>query len=355
MSIKNELKKIYAGKKVFLTGHTGFKGSWLTLILQELGAEVFGYSLAPNTNPSHYELLKLELNETIADIRDLQALKTSLSSFAPDIVFHLAAQPLVIASYENPVETYETNVMGTINLLEACRSNQNIKAIVNITTDKVYKNQEWHWPYREDDVLGGHDPYSNSKSCSELVTDSFQKSFFSLSEYKKSHQCLIATARGGNVIGGGDWAANRIIPDIIKSITTSSPLEIRSPHSIRPWQHVLEPLYGYLLLGSSLLKQKKDHAGAWNFGPEPKSFVSVQKLTQQVKEQWEKFDYKEGQEKQHESKILKLDSSKAIAELKWANIWDFERSVSETVNWYRAFYEEKRLITREQINSFLEE
>jgi CDP-glucose 4,6-dehydratase len=265
----------YQNKKVLVTGHTGFKGSWLIKWLEMLGAEVQGISLEPNTEPNHFTLIHSDIKSHILDIRDAEKLSKTIRSINPDIVFHLAAQPLVRESYEYPLETLQTNVMGTANVLNACRGLDNLKAILVVTTDKCYENKEWIWGYRESDPMGGYDPYSMSKGCAELVVSSFRRSYFNLDDYSKKHSTLLATARGGNVIGGGDWSKDRLIPDIIKSVVKQQSVMIRSPHSTRPWQHVLECLSGYLMLGQKLLQGEKAFAEAWNFGPPGDAEASV--------------------------------------------------------------------------------
>ena len=274
---------VYKGKKVLVTGHTGFKGSWLSLWLIKLGAKVIGYALEPPTNSNHFELLNLDMVSIIGDIRDRDRLNAIFKKYKPEVVFHLAAQPLVRYSYINPVETFETNVMGTINVFEACRITESVKAIVNITSDKCYENKEWIWGYRESDPLGGYDPYSASKGCAELVTSSYRKSFFNPEDYSKKHNTLLASARSGNVIGGGDWGKDRLIPDIVRAISKNEKLYIRNPKATRPWQHVLEPLSGYLFLGQMLLEGKTEFADAWNFGPNEGCHTDVETVVKKIK------------------------------------------------------------------------
>jgi CDP-glucose 4,6-dehydratase len=269
---------IYRNRKVLITGHTGFKGSWLCMLLHHSGAKVYGYALEPPTCPSLYEVAKIDelVNSHIADIRDYQTLLKVFSEIQPEIVIHMAAQPLVRNSYKNPVETYAINVMGTVNLLEAVRHTKSVRAVINVTTDKCYENREWIWGYRENDTIGGYDPYSNSKGCSELVTSSFRNSFFNPAEYGNTHQVALASARAGNVIGGGDWAEDRLIPDFIRAIEKNEKVIIRNPYAIRPWQHVLEPLSGYLMLGAKLYSEGIKYAEGWNFGPDDKDVKPVE-------------------------------------------------------------------------------
>ncbi len=261
--MENLFSSIYKNKTVLVTGHTGFKGSWLCFWLSKMGANVIGYSLEAPTNPNHIELLNLNIISVIGDIRDLEKLNNTFKMYKPDIVFHLAAQPLVRLSYENPIETYETNVIGTLKVFEACK-NAKIKAIVNITSDKAYENKEWIWGYRENDPMGGYDPYSSSKGCADLLTNSYRNSYFNIDDYKIKHNTLLASCRAGNVIGGGDWAEDRLITDIMISVSQNKKVSIRNPYATRPWQHVLEPLSGYLHIGQKLLEEKKSLLMAWN-------------------------------------------------------------------------------------------
>ncbi|GAV22603.1 CDP-glucose 4,6-dehydratase [Carboxydothermus pertinax] len=347
-------KNFWRGKKVFITGHTGFKGSWLTIWLLKLGAEVTGYALKPPTDPAMFEICNLgtRCNSILGDIRDYRFLNETIKEIEPEIIFHLAAQPIVREAYYNPLETYEVNVMGTANLLEAVRNNPSIKVLVNVTTDKVYENKEWPWGYRETDTICGVDPYSNSKSCSELVTFAYRKTYFEYPKIKK----YIATARAGNVIGGGDFAKDRIVPDCIKALFTNKKVIIRNPNAIRPWQHVLDPLYGYLLLAEKLYKEGDKFSGAWNFGPEEKDAKTVEFLTKTICKKLGKENFYEYDNKKNppESILLKLDISKAKHYLKWQPVWDFNVALEKTLEWYIAFYKKEEMysFTLKQINEF---
>ena len=349
--MKQLFNNVYQGKRVLLTGHTGFKGSWLYVWLQQLGAQVQGLALAPDTHPAHIELLNLYDETTIGNIIYSENVAAVFNSFQPDIVFHLAAQPLVRYSYQNPVATFQTNVIGTANVLEAARNTASVKAIVNITTDKVYENFEWGQAYKETDRLGGHDPYSTSKACAELVHESYRKSFL------KQANILSATARAGNVIGGGDWAADRLIPDIIRASTKSTITEIRNPDSVRPWQHVLDPLSGYLQLGMQLLQGNTEMEGSWNFGPALKDCISVRDVLNEMNNSWGAIQWKDVSlgEKVHEANLLRLDSTKAKEQLKWQPIWNVQQALNATANWYKAYYNNKELITAQQLEQFIED
>ena len=331
-------------KKVLITGHTGFKGSWLAIILEKLGAEVYGYALDPPTTPNLFKEAKINsfIHSTIGDIRNYPLLHKTIKSIQPEIVFHLAAQALVRESYKNPLETYSTNVMGTANLFEAIRQTQEVKAVVNITTDKCYENKEWLWGYRENEPMGGYDPYSNSKGCSELVTSSFRNSFFNTNKYKE-HGVAIATARAGNVIGGGDWAEDRLIPDFIRSIVKKEKLKIRSPYAIRPWQHVLEPLSGYLKLAEKLYTDGPDFAEAWNFGPEDFDAKNVEWIISTICELWGNgASYEIDTNPQpHEANYLKLDCSKAKSRLGWTPKWNIKTTLETIVQWNKDYLEGK--------------
>jgi len=342
-------KEFWYRKKVLITGHTGFKGSWLSVMLNSLGCEVYGYALEPPTYPSMFK--EADINElvisTIGDIRDYGKLLQVIHSVRPEIIIHMAAQSLVRESYKNPAYTYSINVMGTVNLLEAVRHTPGIKAVVNVTTDKCYENREWYWGYRENEPLGGYDPYSNSKGCSELVTAAYRNSFFNPKTYS-SHGVALASARAGNVIGGGDWAEDRLIPDFIRAITKGEELKIRSPYSIRPWQHVLEPLTGYLKLAERLYTEGPRFADAWNFGPDDADSKNVEWIANKFLDIWgEGFIYTIDKSPQpHEANYLKLDCSKAKTELAWHPKWDIVTALESIVSWYKAYFNGSN--TREQ-------
>jgi len=339
-------------KSVFLTGHTGFKGGWIAHWLTELGAHVHGYALAPPTELNFFTATRLQeriASSTIDDIRDLEKLSTAIKQAKPDILIHMAAQPLVRESYNTPVETFSANVLGTVNVLEAARHVGTIKAIVNITTDKCYENKEWLWPYRENDRLGGHDPYSASKACAEIAAAAYRNSFLA------EEGIHLASVRAGNVIGGGDWATDRLIPDFLRAIDRNEVLTIRSPNAVRPWQHVLEPLSGYLLVAEKLYEQGEAFAEAWNFGPndedaKPVSWI-VERLCAQIPgSKWQTENTKQP----HEAGLLKLDSSKAKTKLGWAPRWKLETALSKTVEWHQAWrnQEDMAAITSSQIQAY---
>jgi len=346
---------IYKNKAVLITGHTGFKGSWLACWLAQMGAKVIGYALEPATKPNHINLLKLDIVSVIGDIRDSEHLDKVFLIYRPEIVFHMAAQSIVLYSYKHPVETFETNIMGTINVFEACRKTSSVKAIVNVTSDKCYENREWIWGYRENDPVGGFDPYSASKGCSELVTSSYRNSFLNINEYGRSHETLLASARAGNVVGGGDWASNRIIPDIMEAASVNKSVQIRNPRATRPWQHVLEPLSGYLTLGCQLLKGKEEFAEAWNFGPIDDCTLTVEEVVNNIKLYWNKVRYevKKNPNYLHEANVLKLNCSKANIKLKWKNVWDIKKTFEKTTTWYKTFYEKNKVQTLQDINSYI--
>ncbi|MCT7554541.1 CDP-glucose 4,6-dehydratase [Aliarcobacter butzleri] len=353
--MKNLFSGIYNNKTVLVTGHTGFKGSWLVYWLNKMGAKVIGYSLEAPTRPNHIELLNLDIVSVIGDIRDLDKLNQVFNEYKPDIVFHLAAQPLVRLSYENPIETYETNVIGTLKVLEVCRK-YNVKAIVNITSDKAYENKEWIWGYRENDPMGGYDPYSSSKGCADLLATSYRNSYFNINEYKKTHNTLLATCRAGNVIGGGDWAKDRLITDIMISVSLGKKVSIRNPKATRPWEHVLEPLSGYLNIGQKLLEEKVEFAEAWNFGPSDEGSITVEEVVLNVKKHWDKIDYEinSNPNQLHEANLLKLDCSKAHILLKWRDVWDSETTFKKTVRWYKAYYDNsKEVLTQNDLESYI--
>ncbi len=341
----------YKGKRVFLTGHTGFKGAWLSIWLKELGAVVKGYALEPYTKPSLYNILDLEnsLESKIGNILDRELLNKAVKDFQPDIIFHLAAQPLVRLSYIEPVNTYETNIIGTLNILEAARNCSSVKAFVNITTDKCYENIEKDYAYKEDDKMGGYDMYSSSKACSEILSASYRNSFL------QDNGFLLATARAGNVIGGGDWSDDRLVPDCIKAINNHEDIVIRSPKSVRPWQHVLEPLAGYLTLGEKLLNGNKEFAQGYNFGPEKNFVLTVEDIVKLVIQYYGKGNMViKPDTKFHEACLLMLDITKAKNELNWYPKYDAKMAVKNTIEWYKAFYNGKdvRQITISQIEEF---
>ena len=323
------------GKRVFLTGHTGFKGSWLSLWLQLMGVELYGFALTPPTTPALFDEAHVAkgMANKIGDIRDYETLFKAMQACRPDIVIHMAAQPLVRYSYVVPVETYATNVMGTVHVLEAARQVGSARAIVNVTTDKCYENKEWLWGYREDEPMGGHDPYSNSKGCSELVTIAYRRSFF------KSSGIALASARAGNVIGGGDWALDRLVPDILRAFEANKPVIIRNPHAIRPWQHVLEPLYGYLLLAEYLYTGGQAFAEGWNFGPKDDDARPVQWIVEHMVNQWGQGAswQQDGGVHPHEANYLKLDISKAKARLGWQPRWPLATALEKIIAWHQAY------------------
>jgi len=339
-------KNFWKDKRVFLTGHTGFKGAWLSLWLNLLGAKVTGYALNPPTNPSLFKLCKIEelVTSVIGDIRDLENLQKALFKAKPDIVIHMAAQPLVRDSYKNPVDTYSTNVMGTVNLLEAVRICKTVRAFINVTTDKCYENKERAAGYCEDEPLGGYDPYSSSKACSEIVTAAYRNSFFNPKEYS-AHGVGIATARAGNVVGGGDWAQDRLIPDFVRAILSNKKITIRNPKAIRPWQHVLEPLFGYLLLAEKLYENGAKYSQAWNFGSDEKDSRSVLWIVKKLCFKWgEAASYEIDKGKHpHEAHYLKLDCTKVKKRLDWNPKWDLEKALDKIVEWTRAYKERKDL------------
>lgn len=347
----------WKGKKVFLTGHTGFKGGWLSLWLSTMGAKVTGYALTPATIPNFYDVAAIDSlieKSHIADIRDLSSLQKAMSDAKPDVVIHMAAQPLVRYSYLNPVETYATNVMGTVHVLESSRNIEPVRATVVVTTDKCYENKEWAWGYRENDPMGGYDPYSNSKGCAELVASAYRQSYFS--DINSANK--IASARAGNVIGGGDWSEDRLIPDAIKAFEANKPLFIRNPLATRPWQHVLEPLAGYLLLAQSLYDEGAKFASGWNFGPRDEDNRSVQEVVELLISNWGKSAVwrKDGAEQPHEANFLKLDISKARTQLGWTPKWNLETAMEKIVHWQKSYYskEDMQKVSLTQINQYMD-
>ena len=348
----------WAGKNVLVTGHTGFKGSWLSLWLQSMGAKVTGYALSPPTNPSLFAVAKIAdgMSSIEGDIRDIAALSKAFEKAQPEIVIHMAAQSLVRYSYANPIETYATNVMGTVHVLEAARQVGSVRAIVNVTSDKCYENREWVWGYRENESMGGYDPYSSSKGCAELVTAAYRNSYFNPKNFAE-HQVALASARAGNVIGGGDWAEDRLIPDIMRAIVQGVPVKIRNPHAIRPWQHVLEPLSGYLMLAQKLYTEGTAYAEGWNFGPKDEDAKPVQWIAEKLTESWGKGAswMLDGGEHPHEAHYLKLDCSKAKTRLDWHPKWHLENTLGAIIDWHRAYQDGKamRTFTLDQIQQYV--
>lgn len=352
MTAKQTTTAFWQNKRVLVTGHTGFKGSWLTLWLQSMGANVCGVALAPPTTPSLFDLLDLakHMQHNVVDIRNYDQVFQVISAFQPEIIFHMAAQPLVRLSYQQPVETYATNVMGTVHVLEAARRVGSVKAIVNITTDKCYENREWVWGYREDEPMGGHDPYSNSKGCAELVSSAYRKSFM------QQAGIAMATVRAGNVIGGGDWALDRLVPDILRALQHQQPVQIRNPNAIRPWQHVLEPLSGYLLLAERLYQNGQQDAEGWNFGPRDEDAQPVQWIVEKLCEAWGNhatWSLQPG-EHPHEANYLKLDISKARQRLHWFPRWPLQTALQHIADWHKAWLngQDMRAMCLKQINLY---
>ncbi|WP_332862627.1 CDP-glucose 4,6-dehydratase [Janthinobacterium svalbardensis] len=347
----------WQGKRVFLTGHTGFKGGWLSLWLQQLGADVTGYALEAPTTPSLFEVAGVArgMVSIIGDVRDGEALKRAMAQARPEIVIHMAAQPLVRYSYVNPVETYATNVMGVVNLLEAVRATPGVRSVVNVTSDKCYENREWPWGYRENEAMGGYDPYSNSKGCAELVTAGYRSSFFNAEKYAE-HGIALGSGRAGNVIGGGDWAMDRLIPDMLRAIGAGQPVMIRNPHSIRPWQHVLEPLSGYLTLAEKLYTEGPVHAEGWNFGPHDTDAKPVEWIIERMTQEWGAGASwsLDGQNHPHEATYLKLDCSKARGQLGWHPRWDIGQTIAKIVEWHKAFDQglDMRELSQAQITTY---
>ena len=342
----------YEGRTVLVTGDTGFKGSWLCLWLEKLGATVIGYADNIPTRPSHYALLKMGYKSYRGDICDRVKLTSIIKKHKPDIVFHLAAQSLVRSSFMNPIETYRANVLGSLAVMEAVRMSGMVKGLINVTTDKVYENEEVIKAYVETDRIGGYDPYSSSKACVEILSDSYRRSFFD------DAGILMVTARAGNVIGGGDWAKDRLVPDIMRSVGKNQQVVIRNPRSIRPWQHVLEPLSGYLLLGQRVLDKKADIAGAWNFGPDSDQCVSVLDVLKALQKSWTAVDYllaAETDEKYHEAKILMLSFEKVRRQLGWESVWKLEATARHTAEWYKAYFKNRESLAEIQLDKYVKD
>jgi len=334
---------VYRGKKVLITGHTGFKGSWLSIWLEALGAQVIGYALPPATEPSMFEAAQVSKHvvSIIGDVRDLHHFEQVMEEYKPEMVFHLAAQPIVRLSYESPRFTYETNIMGTVNLLEAVRKINSVRVCTIITSDKCYDNQEWVYAYRENDPLGGYDPYSSSKAGAELVVATYQKAFFNPDHYQ-DHQVALASARAGNVIGGGDWALDRIVPDAVKALAENKPIIVRNPQAIRPWQHVLDPLAGYLWLAARMWSEENHFSSAWNFGPDNVDNLTVGQLADAIVEYWGSGKWQTASEDKaqvHEANFLKLDCTKAKTLLDWAPVYRVDEAIKTTLEWYKRFYD----------------
>ena len=351
-----QLKEKYAGKKVFITGHTGFKGSWLLRILNLLGAEIRGYALEPQTPDDLYHLINGDslCTSVIADLRNKEKLTNEILDFEPDFIFHLAAQPLVRLSYEIPSETFEVNAIGTANVLDGVRKLDKGCYAIMITTDKVYYNNEWLYPYRENDRLGGYDPYSASKACTELVIDSYRNSFFNTNKYNQHHKA-IAVARAGNVIGGGDWSKDRLLPDIARALGSNKKIVIRNPASIRPWQHVLEPLGGYLQLGLQIVREPVRFSGAYNFGPYADDTLSVEAMVKLSIANWKSGDFEIQQDRNepHEAGLLKLDISKAVEELNWKPKMNAQDAVKMTIDWYKQYYKDSSSISEFTVSQII--
>lgn len=351
---------VFEGKKVLVTGHTGFKGSWLSFWLTEMGANVMGYSLEPPTNPSLFETLGLKsmLSHTIGDVRDHEKLLATFNSFKPEIVFHLAAQPLVRLSYKEPRLTYETNVMGTVNLLEAVRQTDSVRIVVNITSDKCYDNKEWVYGYRENEAMGGYDPYSSSKGCAELVASAYRNSYFNPENYGRTHKVALASARAGNVIGGGDWALDRLVPDCVRSLEKNESIIIRNPIATRPWQHVMEPVSGYLWLAAKMHSDHQKYSDGWNFGPNDDDVLTVEEVVKSAIKAWSSGKYEvHADPNLHEAKFLKLDISKAKFYLKWKPVYSAEKAIVKSIEWYYEKYRGNKTsmldFTRSQLKDYI--
>lgn len=347
----------YFGKTILITGNSGFKGSWMAHWLIKMGAKVIGMSKDIPSEPNHFKILKDNYTDYFeADIADIKSIENVFLKHKIDLVFHLAAQSLVRYSYKNPIETFNTNIMGTANLLEICKNYNSVKGIVVVTSDKCYENFEDDRPYNENDRMGGYDPYSASKGCAELVVSSYIRSFFSIENYGKTHNTIVCSARAGNVIGGGDWSIDRLIPDIVKNANTNSITEIRSPKSTRPWQHVLEPLSGYLTLGQNILAENISIAGGWNFGPKNNETLSVSEVLNQSLAIWPKIKYQipTSNNALHEAKLLRLDCTKSNTKLNWYPVWNTQQAIEKTILWYKNYYENAVLNTELDLKQFID-
>lgn len=354
--MENLFGGIYKNRTVMVTGHTGFKGSWLVYWLEKMGAKVVGFSLDDPSDPCHFRLLGIKMDSISGDVRNLAQLEAAVDRYRPEAIFHLAAQALVRQSYAQPLETFQTNVMGTLNLLEVAKKMACVKALLCVTSDKVYENQEWPWGYRENDKLGGYDPYSASKACTEIALASYRNSFLNLKDYGTKHSMLVASVRAGNVVGGGDWGADRLIPDIVRACGRKEKLIIRNPGATRPWQHVLECLSGYLVVGQKLLEGKVEAAREWNFGPSETATLSVERVVQQVKQYWPAFNYEVQQSNSnpHEAHTLTLDSSLAHTKLGWRQVWTGTRQTFlKTIGWYQQYYEQGEVATEANLAEFV--
>ncbi len=354
LAVKKTDPDFWHGKRVLLTGHTGFKGSWLSLWLQSMGATLRGIALAPSTTPALFDVARVAegMEHQIVDICDFAAVKSQIDEFHPEIVIHMAAQPLVRCSYQEPIETYATNVMGTVHVLEAARHASSLKAMINVTTDKCYENREWIWGYRENEPLGGQDPYSSSKGCSELVTSAYRRSFF------EQAGIALASVRAGNVIGGGDWSEDRLIPDVLRAFEANTPVVTRSPNAIRPWQHVLEPLSGYLMLAQALYEEGEKYSSGWNFGPNDEDAKPVQWIVEQLTRKWgdDAAWAQDRGEYPHEANYLKLDISKAKSQLGWKPIWNLDQALEKIVDWHKAWLSDAdmRSLCQQQTEDYLQ-
>ncbi|GAB2549204.1 CDP-glucose 4,6-dehydratase [Spirosoma aerophilum] len=347
----------YRNKTVLLTGHTGFKGSWLAYWLHQLGARVVGYSLPAPSEPSHWNLLQLPVQNEVGNINDQPHLAHVFAAAQPDIVIHMAAQALVRYSYKHPLETIETNILGTAKVLECVRQTPSVRAVVVVTSDKCYENPEDGRPLTETDPMGGYDPYSMSKGGAELVTNSYRNSFFNLAQYGQTHRTLLASVRAGNVIGGGDWAADRLIPDLIRGSVSNQLVSIRNPDAVRPWQHVLEPLSGYLLVGQHLMSGDTSAATGWNFGPDPADVLPVRAVIRQAQTCWDAIGYTEvpSEQNPHEAHLLTLDCAKANQQLNWFPVWDTHMAIQRTIDWYKAYYEGGEVCTDKDLSAYIQQ